>query len=355
MRATGRGENGARALCSSGRSRFKESLLKQPENPENEQSRLDTLRSLNILDTAPEERFDRLTRMAKRMFGVPIALVSLVDENRQWFKSCIGLSVSETPRDISFCGHAILGNDIFIIPNAEEDERFADNPLVVGEPEIRFYAGCPLRALNGEKLGTLCIIDQRPRNFGADDLEALQDLASMVERELAAFQLATLDELTDISNRRGFMLLAQYGLNFCVRQAIPASLVFLDLDRFKPINDSFGHAEGDYALQVFAAEIKRNFRDSDLFARLGGDEFVVLLTNSGRPLAEEVVARFAGSIERHNREARRGYDIAFSYGIVEFHPAAHATVEDLLAAGDTLMYQVKNAKRQSGGLPSNCR
>jgi GAF domain-containing protein len=91
--------------------------------------------------------------MAKRLFGVPIALVSLVDNDRQWFKSCIGLSVSETARDISFCGHAILGNELFIIPNALEDDRFADNPLVANEPYIRFYAGCPLRALNGHKLG----------------------------------------------------------------------------------------------------------------------------------------------------------------------------------------------------------
>lgn len=319
--------------------------MKPPRIPDNEQQRLETLRSLKILDTSAEERFDRLTRMAKRMFGVPIALVSLVDENRQWFKSCIGLEASETPRDISFCGHAILGEDIFIIPNASEDGRFADNPLVVGEPEIRFYAGCPLRALNGQKLGTLCIIDQKPRDFGRDDLEALQDLAAMVERELVAFQLATLDELTGISNRRGFMLLAEYGLHVCVRQGIAASLVFLDLDKFKPVNDAFGHAEGDHALTVFADHMKRTFRDSDLFARLGGDEFVVLLTNSDRAQAQEVVSQFACAIEEYNRQARRGYDLAFSHGIVEFDPAEHAGVEELLAAGDALMYEIKNARR----------
>jgi len=177
--------------------------LKKPDTPQEEQARLETLRSLGILDTPPEERFDRLTRMAKRLLGVPIALVSLVDENRQWFKSCFGLNVSETSRDISFCGHAILGNDLFIIPDTIMDERFADNPLVLNDPYIRFYAGCPLRAPNGQKLGTLCIIDRQPRNFEKEDLEALKDLASMAERELAAIQLATLDELTNISNRRG--------------------------------------------------------------------------------------------------------------------------------------------------------
>ncbi len=119
--------------------------MKAPDIPQDEQARIKALRSLNVLDTPSEERFDRLTRLAKRMFDVPIALVSLVDENRQWFKSCIGLDVSETPRDISFCGHAILGSEVFIIPDTKKDERFTDNPLVLNDPHIRFYAGCPLR------------------------------------------------------------------------------------------------------------------------------------------------------------------------------------------------------------------
>ncbi|MDH4361489.1 MAG: sensor domain-containing diguanylate cyclase, partial [Nitrospirota bacterium] len=291
-----------------------------------------------------EERFDRLTRMSKRMFGVPIALVSLVDENRQWFKSCEGLSVRETPRDISFCGHAILGNEIFLISDATKDERFADNPLVLNEPHIRFYAGCPLRFPNGSKLGTLCLIDRKPRSLSEEDLEALRDLASMVERELEAVQLATLDELTNISNRRGFMMLSQHGLNFCARQGIPASLVFLDLNAFKPINDRFGHAEGDWALKAFAAQMKSVFRDSDIFARLGGDEFVVLLTNTSKKLAEDIIERFRQSLGKYIQKANRGYDIAFSYGIVEFNPEKHRTVEAFLAEGDLLMYECKNQR-----------
>ena len=191
--------------------------MKTPDIPEDEQTRLKTLKSLDVLDTIPEERFDRLTRMCKRLFDVPIALVSLVDENRQWFKSCVGLDVSETPRDISFCGHAILGNDIFTIPDAASDARFTDNPLVIDEPHIRFYAGCPLRSPNGSKLGTLCIIDRKPRTLSEEDLETLKDLAAMVERELEAVQLATIDDLTRISNRRGFMTLAQHSLNLCNR------------------------------------------------------------------------------------------------------------------------------------------
>jgi len=260
--------------------------MKKPDIPQDEEVRLNALRSLNILDTPSEERFDRLTRMAKRIFDVPIALVSLVDENRQWFKSCIGLGVRETPRDISFCGHTILGGVIFIIPDATKDERFFDNPLVTSEPYIRFYAGCPLRFTDGSRLGTLCIIDQKPRNLNDDDLEALKDLALTAERELAAVQLATIDDLTNIPNRRGFMMIGQHSLNLCVRQQIPASLVYLDMDNFKPINDTFGHAEGDKALIVFANQISNVCRESDLFARLGGDEFVMLFVNT-RPLHDE--------------------------------------------------------------------
>ena len=318
--------------------------MKKTEITQDEQARLETLRSLNILDTLPEERFERLTRMAKRMFGVPIALVSLVDENRQWFKSCIGFGASETSRDISFCGHAILGNGVFIIPDTLEDRRFADNPMVLNDPNIRFYAGCPL-AVNGYKLGTLCIIDQIPRNFGKEDIEALKDLASMVERELAAVQLATLDELTNISNRRGFMVLAQYSLNFCVRQKIPAALIFLDLDKFKPINDKFGHAEGDAALIAFTRQMKSTFRDSDLFGRLGGDEFVALLTSTSKQQARYVIEKFSNSLKKYNQEANRGYDISFSYGIAEFNPEKFCAIEELLAVGDSLMREIKNAKR----------
>ena len=318
--------------------------MQKPDIPKNEHSRLETLRSLNILDTLPEEQFDRLTRMAKRMFGVPIALVSFVDENRQWFKSCVGLGANETSREISFCGHAILGNGVFVIPNAIEDQRFADNPLVLNDPNIRFYAGYPL-SLNGHKLGTLCIIDKMPRSFEKEDIETLRDLASTVERELAAVQLATLDELTGISNRRGFIVLAQHSLSLCARQNIPASLVFLDLDKFKLINDKFGHAEGDRALIAFARQMKNIFRDSDIFARIGGDEFVALLTNTSIHQAEEIIGRFDQSLKKYNQEADRGYEIAFSHGLAEFNPEKHPSPEALLADGDTLMYEVKERKR----------
>lgn len=319
--------------------------MDKPNIPAEESCRMETLRSLGILDTLPEERFDRLTRMAKRIFDVPIALVSIVDENRQWFKSCMGLNVSETDRDISFCGHTILGHEIFLVPDASEDPRFFDNPLVMNEPHIRFYAGCPLKAYNGQHMGTLCIIDRKPRQLDQTELETLSDLASMAEQELAAIQLATLDELTGLSNRRGFMYLAEYGLNFCTRKHLPASLLFLDMDQFKTINDQFGHAEGDHALITFADHIKRSLRKSDLIARLGGDEFVVLLSDTRAENAARALEKLEDSLAQHNRQAGRGYALDFSCGIVEYDPERHTSVEDLIRDGDALMYESKRTKR----------
>lgn len=315
--------------------------MKIPDIPQDELQRIDDLKSLNILDTPSEERFDRLTRMAKRMFNVPIALVSLVDENRQWFKSCVGLDVSETARDISFCGHAILGDDVFIIPDTSLDERFMDNPLVLDAPFIRFYAGCPLKLPNSRKMGTLCIIDVEPRHLDKEDIDLLKDLASMVESEIAALQIATLDELTKISNRRGFNILAQKSIDYSKRNKVEACMVYFDLNNFKPINDNFGHIEGDRVLTTFANLMKKSIRESDISARLGGDEFAILLLNATPKGACLAVEKFQRSLNSYNQKANRGYEISFSHGIVEFNPEKHENVDALLADGDIQMYECK--------------
>ncbi|MFZ6779055.1 PAS domain S-box protein [Undibacterium sp. Ji83W] len=178
--------------------------MQAPDFPVDEILRLQTLQACAILDTPAEERFDRLTRLARHLFNTPIALVSLIDTDRQWFKSNQGLDVSETNRDISFCGHAILKPDVLYIADASQDTRFAGNPLVSSAPYIRFYAGAPLRARNGQRLGTLCIIDTKPRILGAADLAALRDLADCVEsefsREEQQRQLHALLALTTITS-----------------------------------------------------------------------------------------------------------------------------------------------------------
>lgn len=164
--------------------------MQEARIPQEEKERIDELCALCLLDTPPEERFDRITRLAKRLFDVEIALVSLVDVERQWFKSAQGLDAPETPRDISFCGHAILNDALFVIEETHKDARFADNPLVIGAPFIRFYAGIPLRGPRGFRVGTLCVIDSEPRHFNDIDRAFLADLGLLVEAEFNTRELS---------------------------------------------------------------------------------------------------------------------------------------------------------------------
>ncbi len=153
--------------------------------PADEDDRLTALRELLLLDTPPEERYDRLARFAAEQLDVPIALLTLVDGQRQWFKSRVGLEVAQTPRDISFCGHAIMKPELFVVEDASVDPRFLDNPLVTGEPHIRFYAGAPLSAASGHHIGTLCVIDTKPRKLGPVELSILDALRRLANETLA--------------------------------------------------------------------------------------------------------------------------------------------------------------------------
>jgi diguanylate cyclase (GGDEF)-like protein len=314
--------------------------MQEPATPIDETQRLRSLQSLKVLDTLPEERFDRFTRLATRLFNVPIALVSLVDRDRQWFKSRQGLDATETCRSISFCGHAILEQTPLIVPDSLLDPRFADNPLVTGGPAIRFYAGHPIRASDGSSVGTLCIIDTLPREFTAEDVAMLADLASMVDRELALMSLATIDELTRLSNRRGFMEIARHLLQLCRRHAVPATLIALDLNGFKKINDTHGHAAGDRVLREFAGALLKQFRASDVVARLGGDEFCVLAGGTQAGPMTEALKRFALSFARS--ELARDYPgLSWSCGVAEFDPSRDTTTDELLSTADQRMYDAK--------------
>ncbi|MBI5210510.1 MAG: PAS domain S-box protein [Elusimicrobia bacterium] len=160
------------------------SAMPAAPQPPDEKRRLKALHSLSILDTPPEERFDRLTRLAVKVFDVPFAMISIIDEKRQWFKSQQGLDVSETTRDISFCSHGILSDQALVVPDATLDPRFSDSPLVKGRLAIRFYAGWPIRTPDGHKVGMFCVMDRRPRSFGPGEVESLRDLAMVAEDEI---------------------------------------------------------------------------------------------------------------------------------------------------------------------------
>ncbi len=213
--------------------------------PRDEEARLTTLRRYAILDTDREAVFDRIASLAARQFKVPIALVSLVDEDRQWFKAACGLDVRETPRDPAFCAHAILGDEVFVVADATQDDRFSDNPFVTGEFHLRFYAGAPLKTPSGHKIGTLCLIDREPRHdFTAEDAALLEDLAAVVvdQIEMRSVTGDVLDELeTRIAAQSG-MAVAEYKLGLFLEH-VPLPIAVLDRDvRYIAASDQWRRA-----------------------------------------------------------------------------------------------------------------
>jgi len=188
--------------------------------PENERERLNTLRGYGILDTRPEDRFDELTRLAALICGTPIALISLVDEDRQWFKSKTGLEACQTRREEAFCAHAIMSPELFVVPDASQDPRFAANPLVLGELHIRFYAGAPLTAPNGHHLGALCVMDHTPRQLTREQLESLRILSRQVMAQVILGK--NLHDLkTALKKREGF----ERDMEKLIRDFLPGSQV----------------------------------------------------------------------------------------------------------------------------------
>ncbi len=294
---------------------------------------------MSILDSNAEERFDRITRLAKRIFDVDIALITLVDHDRQWFLSRQGLERPETHRDISFCGHAIADTGVFTIEDASVDPRFADNPLVLDDPRIRFYAGQPIRGPKGALLGTLCIIDGNTRQLSAIDAESLRDLAQVVETEIAAAHLATLDALTGLSNRRGFDVIAGKAVAICRRTGDPVTLLYADLSGLKQINDVHGHAGGDRAIAAFGGLLQASFRESDVVARMGGDEYAVLMT--GAATAAGGIAHLRAALAEWNDASVEPFTLAAGIGSATIEPANGQGLDDLLALADASMYEDK--------------
>jgi diguanylate cyclase (GGDEF)-like protein len=320
--------------------------------PGNELERLAALESYEVLDSACEASFDNIVRLAARLTGSPIALVSLVDADRQWFKARFGLdeNVSETHRDLAFCAHAILDpSQPLIVPDATKDARFSDNALVTGAPDIRFYAGVPLVNPDGFALGTLCVIDRQPKEFAAEDLDTLSGLAQAVMTTLElrrALQkigaVALTDGLTGLLNRRGFLV----GLNQAIarqhRDGRPFSLLYIDLDRFKEVNDRFGHSTGDRVLTEIADAMRRAVRTEDTVARIGGDEFGIVLVGGDGTEASGVGERVRKSIQ--HRMQQGGWGVTASVGAVAFHDAPDDQNMALTLADD-LMYRAKMAGR----------
>ena len=316
--------------------------MRAPRIPEDERSRLGELCALGLLDSEADPIFDRITRLTSRVLGVPIALVSFIDADRQWFKSRQGLDVCETGRDISFCGHAILEDEIFVIEDATLDERFADNPLVAGEFGLRFYAGVPLAGPAGHRLGTLCVIDKRPRVMTAHDRANLSDLAGIVEAKIAQLSLGVTDQLTGLHNRRGLETAAAHLLAVADRNGEPVSIAYLDVNDLKKVNDTDGHSAGDELISATAALLRETFRGTDIVSRIGGDEFVVVMYGTPEELATRAVDRLQEAVNRTNRTSN-ATALSLSAGVASY--TRGQGVEDLLATADAAMYRDKTRRK----------
>jgi len=297
----------------------------KPAIPANESERLHALKASQLLDSEYESIFDNLTALVSQVFLVPIVAISMIDRKRQWFKSIYGLGISETPRDISFCGHVIGDNQPLIVENAATDHRFKDNPLVIDGPKILFYASVPLRFTHADNvfnIGTLCIIDIKTRQFDGEQLKMLKSFAYQVESliemrvpclkfealrdDLAADNvtfdviqnnlkklrsLSDTDPLTGLPNRRSLERFIESSW-YQDKRKNHIAIMLIDLDGFKAVNDKFGHSDGDKLLVSVAKHLKKLVRqNNDYIARYGGDEFVLVAFDLEAPALEALLKK----------------------------------------------------------------
>jgi len=345
--------------------------------PENETSRLKALQEYKVLDTMPEQAYDNFTRLASIICNVPIALITLLDEDRQWFKSRLGIERSEIPREEAICNHTIMTPEsMLIVNNITDDQRFTDSLFVATEPNVRFYAGVPLVTSKGEALGTICVMDVKARELTPDQREALQVLSREVmeqfelrrsisnleqsvfkqeqyidqlqeyQRELekarAEIESQSLtDPLTGAHNRRSFDIRFEEEFLRARRYKVACSLILLDVDHFKQYNDAFGHTSGDEALKSVAAILKSDVRIHDLVARYGGEEFAVILPNTDIKGALVMGERFRRSIQRASWQHRQ---ITISVGVASLHEGTQMPI-DLLTESDANLYKAKQGGR----------
>lgn len=347
------------------------------ELPHDEPERLAALHGYEVLDTPPEAEYDDIVRIASVICGTPIAVVSLIDEARQWFKARVGLEGSETPRDLAFCAHAILKpKELLVVPDATTDGRFADSPFVTGDPGIRFYAGAPLVAPGGTALGTLCVIDREPRELTAEQSDALRALSRQVmallelrralaelrrneaerrwyERHLEDYQReleetisqlhsqSMTDPLTGLGNRRALQWKLDEELHRATRHGGPSTLLLIDVDKFKSFNDTFGHPAGDEALKSVAEVLRTQARTTDMVARYGGEEFAILLPNTGREGALILAERTRRAVERYEWPRRA---VTVSIGAATSAPSVSDSAV-LTARADKALYAAKQGGR----------
>ena len=309
----------------------------------NEVERLNILNQYGILDTPYEEPFERIAALARLIFDTPIVLISLLDENRQWFKSNIGLDVRQTPREQAFCNETIRSDDVLVIADAELDVRTAQNPLVTGQPHIRFYAGAPLVTPEKARLGSLCIIDRQPRRFDEREMAILKSLAGLVMKEMDLRRQTEHDWLTGAASRQAF----QNTVERLVEHMAPKSigLISFDIDHFKQVNDRFGHVAGDRVLIEVVEVCRGALRDGDVISRLGGEEFAVLLPDATTNSALVVAERLRQAIE-NSRRPEVDVPITASFGVTMLEQSDLGLADPLRRADKALYRSKANGRNQ---------
>jgi diguanylate cyclase (GGDEF)-like protein len=309
--------------------------------PGEDEQQLKALKLYDILDTAADHVFDRIVCLAKTIAETQIAAISLIGRDRQWFKASEGLPLQEMERSASFCAHTIEHGRHFIVEDAASDLRFFENPLVLDAPHVRFYAGFPLRTPDGHAIGALCVMDNGRRTLSPKQISALADLASITIDALELRELAACDSLTGGLTRKAFATVASSEVDRTRRCGHDLSCVVLDVDHFKNINDSYGHAAGDHALRMIAAMCREEMRAHDTLCRYGGEEFVILLPETDETGAFLVAERIRSAVCACDmRYGSCSLRVTLSGGVACWMPP-EIDIEPTFVRADAALYRAK--------------
>jgi diguanylate cyclase (GGDEF)-like protein len=316
------------------------------------------IHSLDLFYTPLEERFERITRIARRALQVPVAAITLLNDDKQWFKSAAGWGISELPREHGICRFTVEENRLVTIGDTSTDSRTAQSPIVVSAPRFRSYAGHPLADEHGNVAGTFCVFDLKPREFNAADRQTVTDLAAMTQRELLSDRLsdahselttklsiarreAMMDPLTRLWNRRGASVLLKSAFDAADQRGTPLTLALLDL-----VNDGYGHQIGDEVLRKVASRLISAVRNNDIVCRIGGDEFLILMSETDARAAAQIAERIRRSVTDAAVPTRDGtMTVSVSVGCTVRQPNDTSPVEELLERADQALLQSKAGGR----------
>lgn len=308
-------------------------------------ARLATIDRYEVLDTQPEPQFDRIARLVCNVFDLPMGVVSIIDAHRQWYKASAGMKVREAYAPDTICRHTLVDGKTIIVPNALDDIRFSQSPLVQGEPHIRFCASVPMKADDGNFIGTVCGLDNKPRHLTERQIQIFEDIAQIAMDALEMRRLASTDALTGALTRRAFLEVADKAMLRAKRYRQDMVCIILDIDHFKSINDKWGHAAGDEVLRTVSAVCRSNLREVDHFCRIGGEEFVILLEQANPQSAIVVAEKLRVKLEQTPiRLGARDINVTASFGAAQTSTTGF-DLGALMGAADAQLYEAKKAGR----------